>query len=262
MRKHGIASSILSLANPWLDFLAADEAGEWAGKVNDEMDELCRVNDQEAQGEYPPFYAFGALPLSAPTPEVIVQEIKRLKALTYMKGVIMGTSGLGKGLDDSALDPVWAALDETKTVLFLHPHYGLPSDAFGGADVVERYGHVLPLALGFPLETTIAVARMYLARVFDRFTGLKVLLAHSGGSIPFLAGRIESCVAHERRFVRNGVYTLGPEKSIWDVLGQNIYLDAVVYGEPGLNAAVQAGSVDRVMFGAYNRSHLNGNLVF
>ncbi|KAL1954158.1 hypothetical protein VTO42DRAFT_1566 [Malbranchea cinnamomea] len=166
----------------------------------------------------------------------------------HIKGVIMGTSSLDKGVDDPALDPVWAALE----LLFLHPHYGLPAEPFGGESSVARYGHVLPLALGFPLETAIAVTRMYLSRVFDRFPGLRLLLAHSSGPLPFLAGRTERCVAHERKFVKNGGKLAVPEKSIWEVLTQNIYFDAVVYGQPGLAAAVKAAeSVNRVMCGEH-----------
>jgi predicted TIM-barrel fold metal-dependent hydrolase len=115
--------------------------------------------------------------------------------------------------------------------------------------VTKRYGHVLPLALGFPLETTIAVTRMLLSRVFDKFPRLQILLAHSGGTLPFLAGRIESCILHERKFVQNGGDVPGPQRSIWDVLKTNIFLDAVVYGTAGLKAAVAAAGTDRLMFG-------------
>jgi predicted TIM-barrel fold metal-dependent hydrolase len=167
----------------------------------------------------------------------------------------MGTSGLGAGLDDPALDPVWSALASTKTPIFLHPHYGLPASSFG--PTAANYGHVLPLALGFPLETTIAITRVYLSGVFDRHRDLTFLLAHSGGTLPFLAGRIESCVAHEREFTVNGGDKPGPVRSLWEVLKTNIYLDAVVYGEPGMKAALEAaGGADgdgsgweRLMFG-------------
>ena len=63
----------------------------------------------------------------------------------------MGTRGIGKGLDDDALDPVWGAIEKAGLVVFLHPHYGVDSKAWGEKD----NGHVLPLALGFPFETTI-----------------------------------------------------------------------------------------------------------
>lgn len=257
MRRHGINCSVISLANPWLDFLEPDEAQTWAERINDDLEQTCARVNQAADPdkthslhEKETLFAFGALPLSAPRADIVVNEIKRLKTLPHLRGVIMGTSGLGKGLDDPALDPVWGALQETETLLFLHPHYGLPDEAFGGPEVMNRYGHVLPLALGFPLETTIAVARMLLSGVFDRFPRLKILLAHSGGTLPFLAGRIESCIHHERKFVANGGNVSGPQRSVWDVLQTNIYLDAVVYGTAGLKAAVTAaGGADRLMFG-------------
>jgi len=68
----------------------------------------------------------------------------------------MGTRGVGKGLDDEALDPVWAAIEKAGLVVFLHPHYGVDGNAWGDKD----NGHVLPLALGFPFETTTVSDRL------------------------------------------------------------------------------------------------------
>jgi predicted TIM-barrel fold metal-dependent hydrolase len=248
MTLHGIHISVVSLANPWLDFLPPSESPMWSRAVNDDLESACTTFNEQFTGTLCKFFAFGTLPLSASSGENTA-EIVRLKSLSHVKGIIMGTTGLGKGLDDPALDNIWQALQDTKTLVFLHPHYGLPDSAFGGPEVIAKSGHVLPLALGFPFETTIAVTRMYLAGVFDRFPNLELLLAHSGGTIPFLAGRIQSCVEHEREFMANGGSKRGPERDIWDVLSKNIYLDAVIYGEPGLKAAVDAGSADRFMFG-------------
>ncbi|ETI21321.1 hypothetical protein G647_07667 [Cladophialophora carrionii CBS 160.54] len=249
MKRHGISCSVISLANPWLDFLDPGSALTTAQEINNDLESASAENNASPSNDGLKLYAFGCLPLSAPS-EDIVSEIRRLKTRKHVKGVIMGTTGLGKGLDDPELDEVYSALASTSTLVFLHPHYGLPDSAFGGPEVVARSGHVLPLALGFPLETTIAVSRMYLAGVFDRHPKLQFLLAHSGGTIPFLAGRLESCVAHEREFIANGGSKQGPQRSIWEVLHSNIYLDAVIYGQPGLKGAITAaGSVDRVMFG-------------
>lgn len=38
-------------------------------------------------------------------------------------------------------------------------------------------------------------------------------------------------------------------RDVWDVLKNNIYLDAVIYGDVGLKAAVEASGADRLMFG-------------
>ena len=157
----------------------------------------------------------------------------------------MGTSGLGRGLDDLELEPVWAALQEEKQMVFIHPHYGLPNEVYGPR--AGAYGHVLPLALGFPMETTIAVTRMLVSGVWDRYQDLNVLLAHSGGTLPFLAGRIESCILHDGRLKKDG--KLKGRRTVWDVLRKNVYLDAVVYGEAGLKAAIEVSGADRLMFG-------------
>jgi aminocarboxymuconate-semialdehyde decarboxylase len=246
MDQHGINVSVISLANPWLDFVDKQHAAKTAKSVNDEINELC--------GKYPGrLYAFGTLPLSGSIEEVVA-EVERLSTLPYLRGVILGTTGLGSGLDDPKLSPIFAALQSTKQLIFLHPHYGLPSEVFGPK--AGEYGHVLPLALGFPLETTIAVTRMYLSGVWDRFSGLEVLLAHSGGTLPFLAGRIESCVEHDAHFMRaDGGEVSGKERrGLWDILKKNIYLDAVIYSEVGLKAAIDASGADRVLFGMFSLS--------
>ncbi|KAI0013897.1 hypothetical protein F4779DRAFT_613176 [Xylariaceae sp. FL0662B] len=240
MDTHGIDISVLSLANPWLDFVASEEAGETAKAVNQEFARTC------ASAPRGRLFFFAALPLTAP-PETLLASVGHIRGLRGCRGVVLGTSGLGRGLDDPALVPLLRALAANRLTVFLHPHYGLPSDVWGPR-ATEEYGHVLPLALGFPMETTIAVARMYLAGVFDQVPDLRMLLAHSGGTLPFLAGRIESCIVHDGHLVREG--KVGPRRrTIWQVLEEQVYLDSVIYSEVGLKAAVDASGVDRLMFG-------------
>lgn len=176
---------------------------------------------------------------------MIEKEIERLKHLKYMRGIILGTTGLGKGLDDKALIPIFAALAKANLPIFLHPHYGLPNEVYGNSD----YGHVLPLALGFPMETTIAITRLILSGLFElpECSDLQIILAHSGGTLPFLAGRIESCIEHDGHLKEAG--KLEGRKTVWEILKRNVYLDAVIYGEVGLKAAIEASGGDRVMFG-------------
>ncbi|CEI39414.1 hypothetical protein FVEN_g8638 [Fusarium venenatum] len=239
MDTHKIDISVISLANPWLDFLDPSESGSIAESVNQEFSRMC--------GEHPGrLFFFGTLPLTANL-DTILESIKYLPTLKYCRGVILGTSGLGKGLDDPDLLPIFEALARADLTVFLHPHYGLPNDVWGPRASAE-YGHVLPLALGFPMETTIAVARMYLAGVFDKVPELRMILAHSGGTLPFLAGRIESCIMHDGQFLREGKLSKG-RRTVWDVLKEQIYLDAVIYSDVGLKAAIQASGADRLMFG-------------
>ncbi|KAL8767860.1 MAG: hypothetical protein Q9209_005752 [Squamulea sp. 1 TL-2023] len=239
MDAHGIQTSVISLANPWLDFLAPHEGTKLARTVNDELETICAQNKGR-------IYAFATLPLSAPPPS-IVDEITHLDQLPHIKGIILGTSGLGSGLDDPELNPVWAALEQKQTLIFLHPHYGLPSEVYGPR--AGEYGHVLPLALGFPMETTIAFTRMWVSGVYDRFPRLKILIAHAGGTIPFLSGRIQSCVKHERHFAPHERGRRGPTRDLRMLLKENVWLDAVVYSETSVKAAMELVGREKVMFG-------------
>jgi predicted TIM-barrel fold metal-dependent hydrolase len=218
MDNHQIDISVLSLGNPWLDFLPSDTAGKVAQEVNNSTNELCAI--------YPGrLYFFAALPLSAPV-SVILVEISRLKSLPYARGIVLGTNGMGPGLDDVNLVPIYKALAEASLPIFLHPHYGLPPAVYGPQS--KEYGQIMPLALGFPMETTIALTRLILSGGFTAVPDLQIIAAHSGGTLPFLAGRIESCIEHDRLWDSQGKITDPTRKTVWEVLRNNIYLDGVI----------------------------------
>ncbi|KAH8094805.1 amidohydrolase 2 [Cristinia sonorae] len=224
MDKHGIDVSIVSSANPWLDFLPAPTAHKLAEELNEDLESFCSTSPTLAQLQFKRLYGFGLLPLvpSASTSSLL-STIDQINKLPHLKGIIMGTKGVGKGLDDEALEPVWEALAKTGLVVFLHPHYGVDGSAWGE----KENGHVLPLALGFPFETTTAITRLILSGVFDRHPALRILLAHSGGTLPLLSSRLASCIAHDpivaSRLKHDARHYLG-----------DLYFDAVAYGSEEL----------------------------
>ena len=114
METHGIDISVISLANPWLDWLPSEDAAAAARTINDDVEKMCLENEGK-------LYAFGTLPLSAPAQDVVA-EIKRLAGLPHMRGIVMGTSGLGAGLDDPALDAIYAALEEYDQLIVSNDH--------------------------------------------------------------------------------------------------------------------------------------------
>ncbi|KAF8812273.1 amidohydrolase 2 [Phlegmacium glaucopus] len=220
MDRHGIDVSVVSTANPWLDFLPASQARNLASELNNDLEEYCSTSPTIARLQLKRLYGFGLLPL---VPEIstlaLLESVHQIANLPHLRGLIMGTRGIGKGLDDEALDPVWAAIEKAGLVVFLHPHYGVDAQAWGEND----NGHVLPLALGFPFETTTAATRLILSGVLDKFPSLKLLLAHSGGALPALSSRLASCIDHDpvvaSRLKHDARYYLG-----------RLYLDAVAYG--------------------------------
>ena len=182
MRTHNIDQSVISLANPWLDFVEGAEAAAIAQELNDELQSIC----EDSKGK---LFGFATLPVR--NPKASIAEVERLKSLGHVKGVILGTPGAGKGLDHDNMRDVLSAIADAGFMVFLHPHYGVGNEHF------HDTGHALFLALGFPFETTVAVSRLIVSGTMDRVPHLKVLVAHAGAAMPALIGRLDSCVAHD-----------------------------------------------------------------
>jgi aminocarboxymuconate-semialdehyde decarboxylase len=227
MDRHGIAVSVVSPANPWLDFLPGAEAGPVASEINEDMEAFCAAGAGR-------LYGLGLLPVRDPV--AAASELQRIGRLPHLRGAVIGSTGAGKGLDDPALDPVWAAAEREGLMIFVHPHYGLGNEALAG------YGHAMPLALGFPFETTAAVARLVLGGAFDRFPGLRLMVAHAGGVLPYLAARLDACVAgdaHSPVRLRHQPSAYLPQ----------MYFDAIGYQAPTLALLISLVGADRIMFG-------------
>ena len=154
-----------SSANPWLDFLPPDEASALAKELNDDLESYCASGPSLSSPTLPTgtqrLYGFGLLPLvpGVALPSLLAA-VHQIHSLPSLRGIILGTRGLGAGLDDPLLEPLWAALSASNLVAFLHPHYGVDPSAFGE----RENGHVLPLALGFPFETTIVSEHLFMHR--------------------------------------------------------------------------------------------------
>jgi len=96
--------------------------------------------------------------------------------------------------------------------------------------------------IGMPLSTTLAVTRMILGGVFERHPGLKVLLVHGGGFLPFYSARTDHAFRH-RPELRQNIDRLPSE-----------YLDRLHYDitvfDPGLlETLVARFGADRLLLG-------------
>ena len=243
-----VVSHRRSSANPWLDFLPFSEAQELARQLNADLESYCSSGPSVASAaELKRLYGFGLLPLVPGAPVEALSEAVSQLAIQHphIRGIIISTRGVGQGLDDPTLEPLWASLAETGLVVFLHPHYGVGAQAWGTRD----NGHVLPLALGFPFETTIvcipcssndllfntlqAITRLILTGVLDRHPNLRLLLAHSGGALPQLSSRLASCIEHDPvlagRLAHDARWYLG-----------RLWFDAVAYGAAELGFVSEA----------------------
>ncbi len=96
---------------------------------------------------------------------------------------MIGSSVDGAPLDDPALDVFWAACCALDVPVFMHPHHEL-----GGERAAAYY---LGNLFGNPSETGLIAARLIFAGVFERFPRLNMILAHAGGTLAYIAGRLD-----------------------------------------------------------------------
>ncbi len=169
----GIDTQVLSVsqAQPYLPDSGA--AAEAAKVANEEYIGLCDAH----RGR---FLTFAALPL--PHIDHALAEIGRVAATGPVVGFTVGCSVDGRQLDDPIFEPVFAELDRRRAVVFLHP--------VGQESTPWLAGHNLAWLVGAPFEDTAAALRLVLSGVPGRYPGLKFIVPHLGGTIPFLLARI------------------------------------------------------------------------
>jgi aminocarboxymuconate-semialdehyde decarboxylase len=149
-----------------------------------------------------------------------------------LAGIAIGSRGGGRDLDDPVNDDLWALLSERGTFVFLHPS-GVP-------DPQRQKDFWLPQLVGYPMETALAVARLVFGRVLDRFP-LTLCLAHGGGCLPSLRGRLD--MGWERKDVART--TAVPPSEYTD----RLYYDTAVFSPVLLRRLVEDVGVDHVLLG-------------
>ncbi|MQA03112.1 MAG: amidohydrolase family protein [Streptosporangiales bacterium] len=220
MDAHGIAAQVVGV---WADLFAYDlpprEAAYWTRMVNELL-----VEETHASGRMAPL---AILPLQDTT--LALQELDRALDLGY-PGVTIGCSAGADELDHDRLDEVWAALADRRVPVVMHP-------GFRTSDVrATAYG--LPNTLGRAYDTDVAVARLLYSGRLAKHPGVRLVLMHGGGAVPYLWGRMQ----------RNHALGDGPADPA-DGLAC-LYFDSVVYREQALSYLVDFAGADRVLLGS------------
>src|SRR5919199_1891583 len=219
---------VLSPFVPLLYYDADPEEGLRRCRIqNDGLARLVRARTDRVA-------ALGAVPLQEP--ELAAAELRELMAAGELRGVEIAASVRGTYLGDDRFEPFWAAAAQTRAVVFIHPTTrGFDASAF------EEY--YLWNAVGNPMETTVTAAHMVMAGVLERHPRLRVVLAHGGGALLALRGRLRhahAAVAPARQRLREG-----PEESI-----ARFYFDTIVHDGALLRALVDFAGPEHVLLGS------------
>ena len=216
---------------PWVPLLYYDaepEEGLARARIqNDALAGLARDHPDRVT-------ALGALPLQ--DPELAARELQDVMARGELKGVEVAASVRGVFLGDDRFEPFWEAAESTGAVVFIHPTTrGFDSPAF--------QDYYLWNTVANPLETATAGAHMVVAGVMERHPELRVLLAHGGGALLAVRGRLRH--AHGFQPQAKSRLRESPEDSI-----RRFYFDTLTHDDALLRALIDYAGPDHVLLGS------------
>ncbi|TMG35015.1 MAG: amidohydrolase [Chloroflexi bacterium] len=175
MDRVGIDVEVLSLSTPNVFFAEGRAQIEVARMVNDAYADLIAKRPGR-------FLGFASIPMD--DPDGALRELARALDELRLQGVVLLSNIRGRALADPAYRPFFAECDRRKACVFVHPMIPAAAEPFGE--------YVLGPIVGFPFDTTLAVARLCYAGVFKQLPNIRWLVAHAGGAIPYLLERLDS----------------------------------------------------------------------
>ncbi len=202
MDEAGIALTALSINDPGPE-LFGDDGPHVARMVNDYVSSLAT--------QYPE-RLFGLIVLPLQNIEASLKELDRCVNERGMKGVLLYSNLDGSFPDEDRYLPLFEHVQRLDVPVLLHPAYPVTYNATVGRNLVA--------GLGLMFDTTIALARLILSGVLDRFPDLKLVCPHVGGTLPYLIGRLD----HQTQVLGRGAEHIAKPPSEYL---RNIYLDAV-----------------------------------
>ena len=196
--------------NSWAEWFDLDKQFEYMDSLGHRVDVVCSIgpfsvsfsdmpveegrdyalmwNEEMAgaQKKYPGrLWASAAVPLqdTKVAIEVVDDAVNRLGLM----GVnLPGSVGEDPRIDAERLQPFYARVEKLGLPLFLHPtDVDLPGHA------VDGYDGALHLSLGRVIEVSVAAMRLVLSGTMERHPDLKIVMSHTGGSLPYQSGRMD-----------------------------------------------------------------------
>ncbi len=222
----GVTTQVLSLTTPGTHVETPARAAALAHIVNDALAAIAR--DRPSR-----FTVLATLPLNDPVASA--KELERALATLGMRGAMLFGNVNGTALSDQRYWPLYEVANTHQAVLFIHPTFPV------GVEAMMDYG-LMPL-LGFTFDTTLAAAKLVFSGVVERFPRIRWVLAHLGGTIPYLAERLDRGF-HAFKEARKDISR--PPSSYL----KTFYYDTVNFDPKALRLAIDFAGVDHVLAGS------------
>jgi predicted TIM-barrel fold metal-dependent hydrolase len=227
MDESGIGAAVLSISQPGVHFGDDGAARRLARHFNDYMARLAADHPGRLG-------AFAVLPL--PDVAGACAEIDYALDVLKLDGIGILASYGEQFLGDDHFDPVLERLHAREAVVFVHPNLHPAARALKlgiPAWVVE-----------YPFDTTRAAVNLVLSGKRRRFRKARMILAHAGGTIPFLAWRIAAAPEIDKRYAGlSGEDIRDDLRSFW-------YETAQAPGPEAFGALNRVAAPERILFGS------------
>jgi aminocarboxymuconate-semialdehyde decarboxylase len=218
------------LLSPWVRLLPF-------GLPLPEARQICKIQNDALSdlvaGDPGRFSALGAVALQDPV--TAARDLRALRA-AGLAGVELTPEIGGRYLGDDAFGPFWEAAEDTGAVVFVHPATrGLALPVFGD--------YYLWNSVANPVETAIAAAHLVMAGVLERHPALKILLAHAGGALWAVRGRLRR--AHAQVPAARARLRESPDASL-----ARLYHDTVTHDQALLRRLIEDAGPEHVLLGS------------
>ncbi len=152
---------------------------DMARLANDGMADLVSKH----RDRFPAFIA--SLPMN--DPEGLLEETKRAIRELGAVGVQIPTNVLGRPLDRPETMPLFDLMAELDGPIWLHPTRGAD---FADYKTEQKSHYEIWQVLGWPYETSVTMAHLVFAGLFDKHPDIKIITHHMGAMIPYFEGRV------------------------------------------------------------------------
>ncbi len=194
MDQNGVRTSVMSFAStPGLWF---DGGPEVAHKAATEGREFAAKMRQDHPGRFGVF-----APLSMLDVDVTLKEIAHAYDEIKADGINLQTNYGDKWLGNAMYKPILEELNRRKAVIYVHP---LVAACCGRLSV-----GAFPAVIEVPHDTTRTITSLLLSGSFARYRDIKWIFSHAGGTMPMMAGRIDSFYGKSpkvKEFAPDGIF--------------------------------------------------------
>jgi uncharacterized protein len=165
------------------------------------------------------------------------------------RGIQVLSNVNGRPLDDPELFPIFERVTRRHDLpIWMHPTRGA---SFADYPTEDRSKYEIWQVLGWPYETSVAMARIVFSGLFDTLPEMRLITHHCGAMIPFLAGRAETLWAQLGSRTADESYAGILQRMTHPPIEyfRLFYADTVLGGSaPALRCGLDFFGVDRIVF--------------